>query len=207
MATNSNVSLLTCAQLILPVKIIEFNARRDGNDGILEWSAIGEEFNSDYYELERSVDGSSFEAIAHIDCRKLTGVQKYQYTDQNISNLNSKYVYYRVKQFDLDDKFTVSGIRQLKMDISDKGIAMYPNPVKSGFYLNVPFTNPNQGKVVLTIMNGVGQPVSTKEITSQQATNYYYDLRNARLAAGDYYLKIVHDGQVLDIKKFLISKE
>ena len=207
LSSNSDVTMRACTQLILPVKIIEFNARRDGGNGIVNWSAVGEEFNSDYYELERSIDGHGFQSVTRIDCRKLTGLQKYEYVDQNITSLNSKYVYYRLKQYDFDDKFAVSGIRQLKMDISDKGVQMYPNPVKSGFYLNIPFTNPNQAKVSLTIMNGYGQAVHAKEITTQQATNYYYDLRSVQLAAGDYYLKIVQDGRVVDIKKFLFSKE
>lgn len=206
-SNNSNVSLLACTQLILPAKVIEFNARRNGNDGIVSWTAAGEDPNSDYYEVERSTDGSLFQSIGSIDCRKLPGLQKYEYTDRNITNLNSKYIYYRLRQYDLDGKFVLSGIRQLKMDISGIGVQIYPNPVISGFYINVPFTNPDQSKVSLIILSGSGQAVDSREITMQQATNYYYDIRKSLFASGDYYLKIVHSGQVVEVKKFFINKD
>jgi hypothetical protein len=205
---NVDLSLLSCLDLlILPVKILEFNAAREGNVGVISWTATGEELNSNYYEIERSIDGSIFQPIAQIDCRRIAGVQKYEFSDQNITSLNSKYVYYRVRQYDFDNKFSVTGIRQLKMDISDKGVQMYPNPVKSGFYLNIPFRNPNQSKISLSIMNGTGQAIHQKEITTLQASNYYYDLNGTMLLPGNYYLKIVHEGQVVDIKKFLVRKE
>ena len=205
---NVNLSLLSCVDLlILPAKILEFNARKDGNDGVINWTTTGEELNSNFYEIERSVDGLNFQSIARIDCKKIAGTHKYEYTDQNISRLNSKTVYYRVRQYDLDNKFTMTGIRQVRMDISDKGAMLYPNPVKSGFYLNIPFTNPDQTKVSLTIMNGQGQVVNSKEITTVQASNYYYDLQSAKLATGDYYLKVIHKGHVIDIKKFFIIKD
>jgi len=205
---NVNLSLLSCLDLlILPAKILDFNARKDGNNGVVSWTATGEELNSNYYEIERSVDGTVFQSIAQIDCKKIAGTQKYEYIDQNISRLNSKTVYYRVRQYDLDNKFTTTAIRQLRMDIPDKGVLIFPNPVKSGFYLNIPLTNPDQSKVSLSIMNSTGQLVHSKEITALQASNYYYELRDAILATGDYYLKITHNGHLIDVKKFLFIKE
>ncbi len=207
LATNTNPTMLSCLQLILPVNFLEFNARRDNSNGVVNWSVSGEDNKSSYYELERSLDGTNFQSIARIDCRKLPGIQSYEYTDLNISRFNARFVYYRVKQYDVDAKFIVSGVRQLRFDITDKGVQMYPNPVVTGFYVNVPFVNPDQSKVSLIIINSAGQPVQAREITSQQATNYYFDIQNAHLAAGDYYLKIVHNENVLDIKKFLKANE
>ena len=93
--STSSSGLLSCAQLTLPVNFLEFNARRESNNGIISWSVGGEDLNSNYYDLERSIDGSSFQSIADINCRKLPGLQKYEYKDLNITSLNSKYIYYR----------------------------------------------------------------------------------------------------------------
>ena len=207
LSSNVNISLLTCAQLVLPVHILDFNVRRDNNNGVINWSASGEEFNSDYYELERSTDGINFQVVARIECRELPGIQRYEYVDQNIARLSAKYVYYRLKQYDKDAKFIQSSVRQLRFDIAAAGIQMYPNPVKTGFYVNIPFTNPDQSKVTLVVLNNAGQPVQSREITAVQASNYYFDIKNVHLAAGDYYLRIMYKDELLDLKKFLVAKE
>jgi hypothetical protein len=200
-------STATIGGVILPVNWLGFDAIKKGSDAVLSWKVANEEFNKNY-EVQRSINGSDFVSIATINKTAAgNGIHNYEYTDQNIDNLGSEVVYYRLKQVDESFRSSLSEIRSLKINIGAKGIQMYPNPVKNGFYLNVPFTNTDQAKVGLTIMSGTGQVVQTREISSQQATNYYYDIKNSHLAPGDYYLKIVRNGQVLDIKKFLISKE
>jgi Secretion system C-terminal sorting domain len=205
--TGALPSNATVGGIILPVNWLGFNASKNGRDGVLDWQVANDDF-SKHYELQRSTNGVDFIAIATIDKATNSGsMGRYNYKDLNIDNLGAEVVYYRLKQVDNDSKFSYSEVRSLKININGRGIQMYPNPVKSGFYVNIPFTNSDQSKVGLTILNNNGQVVQSKEINSQQATNYYYNINGSNFPAGDYYLKIVRNGQVLDIKKFLISKE
>ncbi|MEO6254002.1 MAG: T9SS type A sorting domain-containing protein [Ferruginibacter sp.] len=204
--TNSNTSMQTCAQLVLPVHLLEFDVRRDNNNAVINWAVIGEEVNSKYYELERSTDGITFKSVAQVDCRRVSGLQKYEYTDYNVNNLKAQIVYYRLRQYDLDLRSTLSGVRYIRMDVLDKNIQVYPNPVTEGFYVSIPFNNRDNSIVKLKLINASGQFIGSKEITTAQASNYYFNIKDKALASGDYFLQIMYEDKIIGTKKLTVNR-
>jgi hypothetical protein len=205
-STNSSTVMQDCNQLILPVNLLGFSAVKQAQNALINWSVTGENYNTSYYELERSTDGSTFAPIAKITSRRLTGVQQYEYTDVNIIALGTRNLYYRVKQVDFNGKSTASGIRNIRLDADGAEVQIFPNPAKEGFYVTVPVAEPGTKKVKLSLIAPDGRIVGTREISAQQAYSYYFNIKDKPLAAGQYNLQIIYDDKVLSNKKIFINQ-
>jgi len=97
---------VSCVAL-LPVELISFNGRPDGTGNILEWSTATETDN-DYFTIERSADGISWETIGTIVGTGTSNVtNNYTYTDKSPDN---SIVYYRLSQTDFNGNVTDHGI-------------------------------------------------------------------------------------------------
>jgi len=197
-------SSTTLGGVILPVNWLSFDAIKQGNDGLLNWRVAGEDATQ-LYELQRSSNNTNFTPVATINKSANSG-GSYKYTDAGITNLGASILYYRVKQVDINGKISYSDTRLLRLDFKNGQINIYPNPVKDGFYVSVPFANPDNRKVKLNLSNTGGQVISSKEITMLQATNYYFDIKNKTLAAGNYNLQIIFEDKVMETKPLYISQ-
>lgn len=94
----------------LPIEMMEFNAICNGNSPLLTWYTSSETNNS-HFIVERSVNGSDFESIAKVmGAGNSNKIIKYQFIDNDVKNINTNDLYYRLKQFDLDGKNTELGI-------------------------------------------------------------------------------------------------
>ena len=90
----------------------------------------------------------------------------YEFTDFNIDQLNSKVLYYSGKRVNKDGQFTYTSVRTVRLVNNSKGIGIYPNPVKDGFYLSIPteVLGPGTKKIRLNMLNAVVQTVHAREI-------------------------------------------
>ena len=88
--------------------------------------AVSLEQQLKHYEVERSNDGSNWKRIATVQRSGAAGSRKqYQYTDeQPVNGIND----YRVKQIDLDGKFTYSAVKTVEINRQENGFKVYPNP-------------------------------------------------------------------------------
>lgn len=203
----SNDQWVTIFQ-VLPLKWLSFNAIKRNNDALINWSVSDEDMNH-HYELLRSLNGVDFSPIATIN-KTGTGnvIHDYTYTDNGITNLGSSIIYYRLKQVDMDGKSSYSEIRKINIGLRSDIITVYPNPVKDGFYVVMPGLQQSTAKnIKLVLISSSGQLIQTKEISSLQAVNYYFDVKGLQLAGGNYFLQIIKDGFVLDKKQLFISKD
>ncbi len=188
--------------ILLPLNWLSFNVVKQGNDGLLNWSVANEEDNH-HYELQRSTNGTNFTTIATVN---KSAASVYRYTDAGINNLATSILYYRIKQVDINGKISYSDTRLLRLNIKGNAINVFPNPAKEGFYVNIPFTTADSKMVQLNLIAANGQIIRSKEITAMQASNYYFDLKDKNLAAGNYSLQIIYEEQILDTKKIYINQ-
>lgn len=114
---------------VLPVTLTSFKGTydRSGNKVFLTWSTA-QESNSREFIVERSNDGRTYTSIGKVAAAGNSNhPANYNYTDeQPVYGVN----YYRLKQIDLDEKATLSGIVKI---ITDKqgGFIAGPNPAHS----------------------------------------------------------------------------
>lgn len=205
---GTSISTATLGTLsALPVKWMSFDVIKQNNDALLTWTVDNEENNKNY-EVQRTITGTNFTRIGTVDkVGNGNTTHSYSFTDHNISSLNSPVIYYRIKQVDIDGKYSYSEIRKLNIGLRSDLITVYPNPVTNGFYIAAPGLPASMQKTIhLVLTSSNGQVIQTREITAQQAANYYFDIKNLQLSTGIYLLQIIQDGMLLDKKQLLINK-
>jgi len=169
---------ITCTHIgsVLPVTWLYFRGKTEGRDNLLDW-ATGSEQNSKQFDIERSLTGSTFNRIGIVNAAGNTNqTTKYQYTDHDIDRLNREYIYYRLKQSDINGLYTYSNIVRLRY--SENSVAnsiVYPNPTTGS----------------LTILVGDRNLVGTSALI--------YDI-NGRLTDN---IKITSTSQVINLGKYV----
>jgi hypothetical protein len=190
--------------VLLPLNWLSFNVTRQGNHALLNWSVANDHTNH-HYELQRSSNGSDYTTIATVN-KSTNGNRAYNYTDIGVNNTGAKILYYRIKQVDVDGKWSYSDIRFIDLDKTNVEVTIFPNPVTTGFYIRIPFEDRDNKMVRLKLVGANGQFVGSREITTQQASNYYFDIKDKALAGGTYYLQVIYEEQLLGTKKIIINR-
>lgn len=185
MADGTSSSFSAFAE-VLPVKFLGFSAVLKNKDVLVQWSTT-EEVNASVFELERSFDAANWTTIAYVAAAGNTSATtNYSYTDKNI---NSGTVYYRVKQVDMDGKFTFTPVRSIKPGATQKAEVNIASMGQSKVLLQFPkevsgtvvvrFTAPN-GQLLAqqTLNRPFGQVVLNT--TASLKGNYIISLTNGQ---------------------------
>ena len=164
----------------LPVTGMTFNAGKKSTNSIqLNWQTVSE-YNCKGFDLERSTDGNHFTSIAFVNSLSSNNSgATYSFTDANpIAGKN----YYRLKQIDLDGKFTYSVIRFVDMSKTNS-IAIYPNPVATTLNIN---TTHSFSKAIFQVFDVSGKEVKRTTLDG----NGTISISTEGLASGSYFGKI-----------------
>ena len=150
----------------LPVSLVAFNGKYSNGTSSLDWQT-SQEVNNKEFQLLRSLDGSKFETIATIQgAGNSATVKNYQYQDR-ISGQG--YVYYRLRQVDIDGKMTNSNIVRLSMGNEVKPLEIYPNPFTTNFTAS--FSAGRTAKATMQLVNMKGQMVYNTSISVTKGFN------------------------------------
>lgn len=170
----------------LPVTLLEFNGRLLNNrDAAINWKTT-DEFNLHSFDLERSIDGRTYTPIANIYAVNQLGIHQYNYTDKNIVSLGVPVIYYRLKQKDLDGKFSYSDIVALNIK-NGLIVLLYPNPVSNDVNLSININKTEELQVRL--IDNAGRVVKQQPWNLSAGNNSLtIDVKN--LANGIYYLEM-----------------
>lgn len=108
----------------LPVELLYFDGSSYPSFNLLKWSTASEH-NSDYFEIERSIDGNVWKVVgSKLASGNSTAVINYSYLD---SFDDFVIHYYRLKQFDYDGQYKMYGPIGLDNTKSVKKIIKYIN--------------------------------------------------------------------------------
>ena len=166
----------------LPIELLNFNCNVVDNKKVqLTW-VTATELNNNYFVIERSVDGVTFETInTQKGAGNSTTKLNYNYTD--INKLQEA-VYYRLKQVDYDGRTTYS---QLCSAIGsyDGGILFYPNPTKN--YVTIDYYFDQKPSYDIITVTDVAGRVIVIPITY---TNNKISVDFSGLDEGIYFLKV-----------------
>lgn len=145
----------------LPVEFIFFEAKEKNDKVELTW-ATAMELNNDYFEIQRSHDGLSWDALEQIEGFGTTKQQQnyIAYDQAPMSGLN----YYRLKQVDFDGTIDYSDVRQVEFNegISEplQVTSVYPNPFAD--FITIEFQSPKDGDAQLQLFNSSGVLLQTQ---------------------------------------------
>lgn len=172
----------------LPVKLAAFNAAATNNTVALNWNTVSEE-NVHAFNVERSIDGKSFEAIATVAAKNSANGAAYTYNDV----LRAGVTYYRLKMVDKDGSFAFSKV----VSVNGKAVAsidVYPNPVRDRFVISHPKTF-NGATVDIFTLNGKKVMSQNAAFNAEQTT-----VDAAKLVAGTYIVVLNNGEQTLTTK-------
>lgn len=164
----------------LPIELVSFDVNCEDGMMVSEW-VTETEINNDYFTIERSIDGLSFEQIARINGSGNSSTQKtYSWIDDHVSN---EIVYYRLKQIDFNGEFKYLGIKAADCSESNS-FNIYPNPFENSFTIELSekITFP----ITLEVIDFLGRKVQTQIIE----TNVTEIVLDEQFRTGTYFVKI-----------------
>lgn len=117
----------------LPVTLTAFTAQCQPNGIELTWHTA-QEFSNRHFEIQRYTAAGTWQTVTIVQGAGTTSQpSKYEWIDQNVS-LGVQY--YRLKQVDLDGKFTYSATANASCK-ANATLQFYPNPVVNGNPLQI----------------------------------------------------------------------
>lgn len=176
----------------LPVSLTSFTASLSNNQSQLNWSTASESNNAGF-EIESSQDGISFNKIGFVasQATNSNSILNYSFIDKLAKPGTT---YYRLKQVDLDGKFSYSEVKFITNQLSvTDGISVYPNPTEDFIILNGLDTI---GSTV-TLFDVQGKQISTKGLVEGNKVV----LKD--LEAGVYILNVSKNGKLLHHTKVI----
>lgn len=198
--TNGQVedySVYFASGLSLPVTLLDFNGYHYNGVNILNWETASEKDNS-RFDIERSIDGISFEAIGSKDgAGNSTTTNRYSFTDPLANGFaNYNRLYYRLKTIDFSGKAEYSKI----ISITNKGgknllLTLQPNPFNNNIGITIQLQK--AGSVNMQLMDITGRIVYQNEKKLAEGLHQISYTDFQRLPAGTYVLKLTNENEVV----------
>lgn len=205
---NAILALNTMAWLVgqspaLPVEMTSFTAQTNNNKIYLNWSTVTESNNSGW-EVESRSQNNTWKSIGFI-AGKGTTTEKQNYTF-SVSSLHSSasLVEFRLKQIDMDGKFSYSDI--VSIDLAPSSFSLlqnYPNPFNPTTAISYQLSS--AGNVKLTVYDLLGREVATLVNEKKETGRYSVNFNASNLTSGVYFYKITA-GSFTEIKKMTVMK-
>ena len=140
----------------LPLTLLAFKGSIVNNDGQLQWKTDNE-LNTASFIVERSIDGRNYKPIGSVTSANTPGIHYYDFTDAGITSIGVADFYYRLKQTDIDGKYTYSNIVVLSVANGKNFVLLYPNPVKDK--INMTINVSQKEKLQWQLVDNMGRKV------------------------------------------------
>lgn len=187
----------------LPVELTSFTASLNGEFVNLNWKTATEKNNSGF-EIQRKA-GNSWEKISFVQGQGTTTKENIYSFKDNISQLQSGEIYYRLKQIDFNGTYDYSSeVMVSKTGPTDFSLMQnFPNPFNPTTQIN--YSVPGNTHVMLKVYDSNGSEVATLINENKEAGNYTVNFKASNFASGIYYYKITA-GSFTDTKKMILMK-
>lgn len=161
----------------LPVTWLKFYGEFTGYHNLLKWTTISE-INNDFFSIEKSKDGNSWEEIGIVSGHgNSTERINYQFTDF-YPNYGENY--YRLKQVDFNGKKDYSEVIIVNSSFNSIS-SIYPNPANSSVTINT------EAIGIITLLDALGRKI---EVPSTISSNKIV-LNTSLLKEGLYFIRTV----------------
>ena len=181
----NDYTLIVTACGPLPVTLVAFNGKYNNGLTSLDWQTT-QEINNDHFDILRSTNGKDFSVVGKVKGSGNSSISKsYQYQDP----INGTgYVYYRLRQVDIDGKTVLSPIVRLNMGDKATSFELYPNPFVNSFTAS--FTAAKPATATLQIRTVNGQVLFTKTIAVTKGFNAVQMSNLPAMSRGMYLVSI-----------------
>lgn len=145
---------------VLPVELLNFEAELTDGQTLISWQTASE-LDNDYFVVERSGDGRTFEPIDEVPGAGYSNtlVDYASRDEQPLAGVN----YYRLRQVDFDGAFTYSDIRSVFIEPKTARVKIYPNPASDLVNLQL---STDVELALVRVFDANGRLVLVKELES-----------------------------------------
>ncbi len=182
------VVMSEAAPATFPIEWLDFSVEAAGEDVEIAW-ATASELNASHFEVQRSIDGISYERLEDITAVGTSqDVNEYGFTDRFVTSLSTNTLYYRLRQIDLDGSFEYSNVIEFDLDgVSQFNIKTYPNPVVDKITIELEWSAQAQEMLVANMQGKVlYKKILNKDIGS---ASYHLDVEN--WPSGIYHVSLI----------------
>ena len=178
---------------VLPVRMSSFTAQKNNDNVLLKWQTASEQ-NTDYFNVQRSIDGTNFINIGRAKAAgNSTETRTYYYDDKNVNALTgATTVFYRLETVDADDTKFNSETVNVKLEVSKTGLIVLQNPVHKELQLR--FATAEKGDCNIRLLDLSGKAVYNKTIALHGSV-ISISVNMADLSSGVYMLMLQCGGK------------
>ena len=188
---------------VTPVELTSFNASISHTKVQLNWQTATE-LNNQGFEIQRKIENSDWFTIGFRTGKGTTTELTSYFYEDDISEINSDKLYYRLKQIDYSGTFSYSNEVEVITQPLDFALYQnYPNPFNPVTIIK--YEIPKNSNVKLEIFDVLGRKVTTLVNEEKQAGRYKEEFDASVLASGIYYYRIVAEG-FTSTKKMMLLK-
>jgi hypothetical protein len=174
----------------LPVTLTSFQAKRVNQQIQLNW-ATASEMDNDYFTIEQSTDGVTFQIVGKQVKGAGNSMVALTYSQEVYDANPTKAQYFRLKQTDTDGAFeyskTVVVAPANAASKTQVKVAAYPNPTPSG-KVNLEVSNISETAATITVFHSAGKVVLQKQVQLVSGASVEIDLADQK--AGVYLVQV-----------------
>ena len=188
-----------CSCTTLSVSSITLQGERlDENTVKLDWKTVGE-LNTKGFDIERSFGNSSaFVKVAYSFPLNTTLYEK-KYVANDPNNFEGT-SFYRVKEIDINGKFTYSNTVHVNGKQTGEMLAVYPNPAHDIILLSI--TSNKIGSGSISYLDAAGKKVKSQLVDLKKGVNNT-NVDISLLASGTYIVRLARPGEKDMVTKFV----
>ncbi|MBX2932142.1 MAG: T9SS type A sorting domain-containing protein [Chitinophagaceae bacterium] len=181
--------------IAVPVKLISFNAtlNNERNWVNIAWTTANE-INNNYFVVEKSEDGIHFITVDSVKAKNMQNINSYTALDKMPY---AKITYYRLKQVDVDGKYTYSTIVAVRMSNNHYTFNIYPNPVHDVAMAEITSATATNSNIIITDI--AGRIIKQQPVKLQRGTQKVI-LNLSNVQQGNYQATIYLNGEFISRK-------
>ncbi len=179
---SASVSRQLIVGNVLPVELINYQAKIQNNKEVLLSWVTSSEFNNAGFEIWKATDGKSFEKLAFIKGAGSSATkQSYSYVDISPNKGDN---YYKLIQLDKDGVGKEVGLKSVRFEISKQDlVSVYPNPTRN--FVNVDFEATKFTSISISDVSG--KVILKRKISSTESK---VSLNVEKLPTASYIIKL-----------------
>jgi hypothetical protein len=188
-----------------PVELTSFSANASLDKVTLNWTTATES-NNRGFEIQRKFDDNNWIVVAFKNGNgTATNTNYYSFTD-NISELNSGIISYRLRQVDFNGQSEFSPVVLVDNLIPEKFSMSqnFPNPFNPSTVIK--YQVPHNSFVTMKVYNSLGQEVAALVNGMVNAGSYEVQFHSSDLSSGVYYYIIKAGENFVQTRKMILMK-
>ena len=174
----------------LGVTLLDFTGSLQKNNILLNWNTSSE-YNSNYFDLEKSFDGVQFHKIATVQAAgNSTILQQYNYLD---NELPVEMNYYRLKMVDITGQYVYSNVKLIRNTALGQNIYVLGNPFTDN--IQIKFARIPKGSVSVRLLDASGKTLFNSAYNKIAQNQIQINVNKGNLISGIYILQVQVDGK------------